>query len=314
MDPFLRHWLERARELGSGGGGATWQERRASARVLSDRLALEFTAAVDPTARDLVEVGEVSLAGRTARRYRPAARGDEPLATQLYLHGGGFWSGSVHERVNDRLLAARSLLSGVQVYSLDYRLVPENEPGAAVEDTVDAMGSLLSGDVAGVDVSGVGLGGTSAGASIAAAASVRLRDAAAPVRHVHLEVPAVCVRPEQESVRAFSRGYGLDDPLAGIGDHPLLGSDAWAGALSGLPPTLVMTAALDPLRDGGEVFARRLARAGVDVRVVRGQDHLHATIGCTGGYPPARWWHRTAASELARHYGTTGVTVTPWTD
>jgi acetyl esterase/lipase len=44
---------------------------------------------------------------------------------------------------------------------------------------------------------------------------------------------------------------------------------------AGLPPTLVMTAEFDPVRDSGEQFARNVAAAGIDVALMRWDGMVH---------------------------------------
>ncbi|MEM0293733.1 MAG: alpha/beta hydrolase fold domain-containing protein [Saccharolobus sp.] len=55
---------------------------------------------------------------------------------------------------------------------------------------------------------------------------------------------------------------------------PLVAQD-----LSGLPPTIVVTAEYDPLRDQGEAYASRLMESGVQTLSIRINGHIHALLG-----------------------------------
>ena len=70
----------------------------------------------------------------------------------------------------------------------------------------------------------------------------------------------------------LSGGDGApDDPRV----SPLLADDA---ALANSPPTLVITAEFDPLRDEGEAYAARLQSAGVSASVSRYDGMFHAFV------------------------------------
>ena len=50
------------------------------------------------------------------------------------------------------------------------------------------------------------------------------------------------------------------------------------GDLGGLPPTLVVTAGLDPLCDEGRAYAERLTEVGVDVRLIQYDRTIHGFL------------------------------------
>jgi acetyl esterase len=54
------------------------------------------------------------------------------------------------------------------------------------------------------------------------------------------------------------------------------------GELAGLPPTYVVTAGFDPLRDEGEAYAHALETAGVEVTLRRETDLVHGFVNAVG--------------------------------
>ncbi|GAA3670948.1 alpha/beta hydrolase fold domain-containing protein [Microbacterium marinilacus] len=315
VDPAILRWIARYGELSStvpGLGDPDPAVSRAAARRISDLVAAEFTAPVPPG----VSIDDFLLDGPhgplRVRRYRPDSVPD--LApTQLWMHGGGFFAGDVHEILNDRVCAALARASGVQLVSLDYRLAPEHRYPAAVHDAISALDALVSTPgLLGVDPRRLGIGGNSAGAAIAASTALHLRDSAVvELIHLDAEVIPAALPPVGDSAEEFAEGFGLDglSSLAEVYFGPDGPADAYgavldAPSLVGLPPTLLMLAELDPLRDAGLRFADRLADAGVPVTVVVGEGHLHASLGLTAQFAGAREWNRRHAARLAAAYRT----------
>src|SRR3546814_11375087 len=56
---------------------------------------------------------------------------------------------------------------------------------------------------------------------------------------------------------------------------------------AGLPPTLLVTAGLDPLRDQGRAYAAKLIEAGVPTIFREAQGHIHGYICLSQGIPSA---------------------------
>jgi acetyl esterase len=80
--------------------------------------------------------------------------------------------------------------------------------------------------------------------------------------------------------------YELYAPDADDRDPRL--SPLHADDLTGLPPTLVITASDDVLRDEGEAFAHSLAAAGVDSSATRSLGATHGFFGWTHAAAPSR--------------------------
>jgi acetyl esterase len=177
----------------------------------------------------------------------------------------------------------------IPVISVDYRLAPEN-PWPAAPDDCEAAARWVAGNPAelGRKVTSLVVCGDSAGGNLAIVTAVALRDtpAAVPVVAQFPIYPATDMSKPYPSYDQFADGFLLtresmewfDTSYRAEALHirtsPLLGD------LAGMPPAVVMTASLDPIRDQGRAYAGGLAAAGVPVvfREARGNIHGFVTI------------------------------------
>jgi acetyl esterase len=140
--------------------------------------------------------------------------------------------------------------------------------------------------------------GDSAGANLATVAA-RLHNelpSARPVDYQVLAYPVTDHRFDTESYEDFAEGYLLTrrdmawfwdqyQPDVKLRDDPLA-SPLRAPDLSASPPALVLSAALDPLRDEGEAYGERLREASVTTDVVRCDGVVHGFLAMVN-YAPA---------------------------
>jgi acetyl esterase len=234
----------------------------------------------------------------------PGPHGDVPLRTYtprqpcgealLWMHGGGFVKGDLDMPEADTV--ARELArAGITVASVDYRLAVNGVLFPVPGDDVDAAWRWASARITlGIPAPRWHLGGASAGANLAAAAALRARDTALPapaslvlvypVLHDLLPTPSPSLGVKLAGLPAearFTRERCVELNLNYVGDPALL-KHPYAfpahGDLSGLSPTLIVNAEVDDLRPSGEEFAGLLARAGVDVGVVREPGTWHGYL------------------------------------
>jgi acetyl esterase len=287
----------------------TLAEQRVFMRHLSDLNFLRYGLRPEPSARvtdHLVPTGSGLV---RVRAYRPPNAAG-PLPGHVFLHGGGWWLGSVAELVNDAICRHRALRAHCVVLAVDYPLAPDRPFPAAVEEVAAVVRQVArTAGEWGIDPGVLSVGGVSAGGNLAAALTLTLRRGGGP-RLVFqlLEVPIL------DLTRWSAAGATDPDPLhagqlvAAVGRYlpdaaaaPLeLASPLCADDLSGLPPAHVMTAELDPLRVDGERYAGRLLAAGVPATVTVQAGAIHAVSFLTRVWPPAADWQETAAEAVRR--------------
>jgi len=220
-----------------------------------------------------------------ARLYRPR---DGRLPIALFLHGGGWTLNDLD--THDALCRQLAERSGWVLVSVEYRKAPEHPHPAPLQDAYVAYRWLLdAAESLGCDPARFAVVGESSGASIAANLAVLLRDLGAPMpsRQV-LAYPATDSPDRWPSYRERGSGYILDAELMRwYFAHHL--PDGWqrhdpyllplaAEDLSGLPPTFLLTAEYDPLRDEGAAYADRLEDAGVAVEHVHAENQMHGFL------------------------------------
>ena len=260
-------------EPAAGQSAEDWEADVAACRAAFDVL---VGPPAGPVLQDDVTACEVAIGACTGRLYSPvAAAAPAAFPAVILYHGGGFWmaGGQTMRTLADplcRLLAAH--LRAV-VLTVDYRLAPEHKYPVPLEDCVASLRWMVtrSGQL-GVDPARIGLVGISSGGNMAAATA--LRAASVPARPrvmvlispaLDLSGPAALARVEfHDSLDA--RTAGLLIPLyvpAHISRRDPAVSPGLAADLTAMPPTFVVTAQYDVLRDMGVRFAARLNEAGV---------------------------------------------------
>ncbi|MBS1182781.1 MAG: hydrolase [Proteobacteria bacterium] len=226
-----------------------------------------------------------------ARLYRPFGDG-APLPGIVYLHGGGWvlCSLDTHDNICRNLAAS----VGAVVVSIDYRMAPEHRFPVATDDCLAAIRWVAAhAKGLGIDQAKLIVGGDSAGGNLAAVTALRIRDEGGPTLAGQMLIYPVTddIAAGHPSYTEFADGFGLTaDDMVWFWDHYVPApaerrhphaSPLRADSLAGLPPTLLLTAGCDVLRDEGEAYAGRLAAAGVtlDFRRYEGLHH-----GCAGDY------------------------------
>ena len=220
------------------------------------------------------------------RIYWPEAAAPAPLV--VFFHGGGFVLCSLD--THDELARGLCQGAGAVVVSVDYRLAPEAPYPAAADDCYAALvWAVAHASELGADGARVAVAGDSAGGNLAAVTALRARDLGGPaLRHQCLIYPVTDCRFDTPSYIENAEGYFLTaESMRWFWSHYLqdmgraaepYASPLRAPSLAGLPPTLVITAEYDPLRDEGEHYASALSAAGVPTTLRRYDGMIHGFV------------------------------------
>jgi acetyl esterase len=226
--------------------------------------------------------------------HRPA-RVEEPLPAVVHLHGGSMVmieAASVGcARWRDELAAVGLVVVGVEFRNGGGKLGPHPFP-AGLNDCASAL-QWLSDNRARLGVSTIVVSGESGGGNLALATALKAKQDGCvdDIDGVYALCPSISnayatKTPELPSPYE-NDGYFITchdlainarvyDPAGGNATNPL----AWpyfasAADLQGLPPHVISVNELDPLRDEGLAFFRKLLAAGVSAlsRTVNGTTH-----------------------------------------
>ncbi len=256
--------------------------------VLRARAQLDTVVGLQRPPQAIAHVDDVLLEGADgrlpARIYRP--RSQRPLPVVVYLHGGGWTLGG--SEVTDSPCRALANEAQCVVIAVEYRLAPETKFPGPLEDCVSAVRWAAAHASSYGGSEHVVLLGDGAGGNLAAATTSMLRDQGqSPVVAQVLLYPLLA--PPRSTSFASSSTFASGPlitraELDWFWDHYLtspeeamspLAAPLHATDLTGLPPTTLVVAGLDPAHDEGVSYARRLEAAGVPVRLLEVDDAPH---------------------------------------
>jgi acetyl esterase len=243
-----------------------------------------------PVIRDLAcpgPNGEIALRLYDARETR---EGPTPIIT--FYHGGGFVIGDLD--THHALCTEIAALIDLPLVAVHYARAPEAPFPAAILDCEAATRWLAASPAElGRKASGIITIGDSAGGNAAVVIPQLLgaNPAAVPVVLQVPIFPLVADANGSASMAAFSEGFLLTADTMGFfdaayaADHndprgfPILGDHSSA------PPTIVVTASLDPIRDSGRAYARALVDAGRDCVFIEMRGVTHSFTNLRAAVP-----------------------------
>ncbi|KAK3324581.1 Alpha/Beta hydrolase protein [Cercophora scortea] len=245
-----------------------------------------------------------------ARSYRPADIDPaEPLPVYMHLHGGGFLFGTL--AAEDATCSKIAINARVAVLNVNYRHTPENVYPTAWHDAQDAFEwlhdhiALLGGDAQQVVVGGISAGGQLTASLVLEKHLGRIATSRPPIAGQLLMIPCMvhtdCYGPQLAEIKdpsVSSYQQCKDAPILPVSvchfflnllqienpdtsDTKLNPGNASPSQVKGLPPTAFGIAGMDPLRDEGLLYAKKLIEAGVptDVSMFRGLPHGFSRFG-----------------------------------
>lgn len=265
---------------------------KARAGMVTIRDMADLPARPLATIRDLTCPGP---AGPIPLRLYDSRSAREPGPVVVFFHGGGFVVGDLESHHNLCTEIAAEL--DLPVIAVDYRLAPEH-PFPAAPDDCEAAARWIAGNPPELGLSPAGLitMGDSAGGNLAIVVTQALaeRPAAVPVL---LQVPVYPLADDAHdhpSLTEFAEGFMLTSTAMrwfatayrAIRGHarafPIHGDHA------ATPPTVLVTAGLDPIRDSGRAYGAALVRAGADVVFLEMRGMIHGFASTRRAIPSAQ--------------------------
>jgi acetyl esterase len=226
-------------------------------------------------------------AGTIPARLYDARETRAPGPVMVFYHGGGFVIGTLDTYEAYCAEAARAL--DIPVISIDYRLAPEHKWPAAPDDCEAATRWIAEN----IPCTGLVTSGDSAGGNLCVVTTMALRDksAAVPVIAQFPIYPVVADHDDWASYHDHNDGKLLTADVMLWFKQSYAAEETHIRAAplghdhSGMPPTLIMTAGLDPLRDQGRAYAGALITAGVPTIYREAVGTIHGFVNLRKAMP-----------------------------
>jgi len=268
------------------------------------RQRLDEIGSVWPVASDvtLAPVGVDGIAGEWS-----TVPGSDSSRVLLFLHGGGYCSGSIIS--HRRMVSEAGRAAGVRTLAIAYRLAPEHPFPAAFDDALTAW-HFLRGH--GIPAEHIVIGGDSAGGGLSLAVALRLRN-------IKEKLPACLwlVSPWTDLTMSGSTLVTKDsvDPLIHKGYLCEL-ADAYLGRtadrtdpsvsplfaeMNGMPPMLIQVGSAETLLDDSVRLAAAAGQADVPVSLQIWPHMIHAWHLWNARLEPGREALRSAGNFMREH-------------
>lgn len=228
------------------------------------------------------EIGDVSV-----KLVRPENCADEILPLIIYCHGGGWILGDFEDY--DMTVKTIANCTKSAVAFVEYPHSPEFPYPHALNHIYGALKFLSeNADKYNIDRERIAIAGDSAGGNMATVTAIRAKKENGPkLCFQALLYPVTDYEMKTESYKEFKDGpwlskkamewfwdaYAPDKDIRKNPDISPLKTEI--EDLKDLPPTLIITAENDVLRDEGEEYARKLIEANVDVASVKINNVFH---------------------------------------
>jgi acetyl esterase/lipase len=207
--------------------------------------------------------------------------GADPSCVILFLHGGGYVSGSIESHRHMIAQAGREAMA--RALALGYRLAPEHPFPAALDDAVAAYRFLLT---EGFSPNRIAIAGESAGGGLALATLMRLREAGVPLPActwcsspwVDLAMTGATMDTKAAVDPLIQKPYLMELAAAYLGgaDPRTPMASPLYGDLHGLPPLLIQVGTAETLLDDAVRLAGAAGAADVQVTLRTWPDMIHA--------------------------------------
>ena len=269
-----------------------------------------LTRQFDEPGPAMKEIVDFSISGPAediqARLYTPHGAVSSGGPTLVYLHGGGWVTGSItsHEGICLRIASGAAL----RVLSVEYRLAPEHVFPAAIDDCDAALQWALAGQSDyGIDGNHIAIGGDSAGGNMAAFLAQKYRKQLRAQILFYPVMQMLELKPQKPGPQDMLQlGFVA---LKFIEEHYLAGADKMNSKVSplfesdlvGLPPAYLLTAGLDPLRKEGRAYADKMKSVGTHVDYYHEKAMPHGFLNFARAFQPAKRITTDVAEFLRRH-------------